>query len=89
MDMMVFKSSLAFRKSRPRPSSAAARPGLTAPRSASMGMQASAPGELRGAMGRLDYLSLSVGGPTANFVVDAQAVAVSWDPHESHRPAAA
>ena len=34
----------------------AARPGLMAPRSASMALQASAPGELRGALGRLSYL---------------------------------
>ena len=43
------KSSLAFRKpaTADRPSPAAARPGLTASWSASMGMQASAPAELR------------------------------------------
>ena len=35
------------------PLPAAARPGLMAPRSASMALQASAPGELRGALGRL------------------------------------
>ena len=65
------KSSLAFRKpaTRPRPSPAAARAGLTASWSASMGMQASAPAELRGAMGRPSYLS--AGGPKAKFVVDA------------------
>ena len=34
-----------------------------------MGMQASAPAELRGAMGRPSYLS--AGGPKAMFVVDA------------------
>ena len=34
-----------------------------------MGMQASAPAELRGAMGRPSYLS--AGGPKAIFVVDA------------------
>ena len=44
--------------SRPWPPPAAARPGLMAPRSASMALQASAPGELRGALGRLGYLSL-------------------------------
>ena len=42
--------------SRPWPPPAAARPGLMAPRSASMALQASAPGKLRGALGRLGYL---------------------------------
>ena len=44
--------------SRPWPPPAAARPGLMAPRSASMALQASAPGELCGALGRLGYLWL-------------------------------
>ena len=51
------KGSLAFRK----PAMAAASRRLAraemAPRSASMALQASAPGELRGALGRLGYLS--------------------------------
>ena len=40
-----------------------------APRSASMALQASAPGELRGALGRLGYLCAE--GGTAKFVVAA------------------
>ena len=42
------------------------RPGLMAPRSASMALQASAPGELRGALGRLGYLCAE--GGKAKFV---------------------
>ena len=45
-----------------------ARPGLKAPRSASMALQALAPGELRGALGRLGYLWLCAEGGKANFV---------------------
>ena len=55
--------------SRPWPPPAAARPGLMAPRSASMALQASAPGELRGALGRLGYLC--AGGAKAMFVAAA------------------
>ena len=43
--------------SRPWPPSAAARPGLMAPRSTSMALQASAPGELRGALGSQTFLA--------------------------------
>ena len=62
------KSSLAFRKLAVAawPPPAAARPGLMAPRSASMALQALAPGELRGALGRLGYLC--AGGAKAMFV---------------------
>ena len=42
---------------------------LMAPRSASMALQASAPGELRGALGRLGYLC--AGGGKAKFVAAA------------------
>ena len=52
-----------------RPSPAAARAGLTASWSASMAMQASAPDELRGAIGRPSYLCAR--GPKAKFVADA------------------
>ena len=57
--------------SRPSPSPAAARPGLMAPRSASMALQALglAPGELCGALGRLGYLC--AGGGKAMFVAAA------------------
>ena len=55
--------------SRPWPPPAAARPRLIAPRSASMALQASAPGELRGALGRLGYLC--AGGAKAMFVAAA------------------
>ena len=55
--------------SRPWPPPAATRPGLVAPRSASMALQASASGELRGALGRLGYLC--AGGGKAMFVVAA------------------
>ena len=55
--------------SRPWPPPAAARPGLMAPRSASMALKASAPGELRGALGRLSYLC--AGGAKALFVAAA------------------
>ena len=68
-DHECLKSSLAFRKPATAVAAAAARAGLTASWSASMGMQASAPGELRGAMGRASYLS--VGGSKAKFVADA------------------
>ena len=65
------KSSLAFRK--PAVAAASRRPargaGLMAPRSASMALQASAPGELRGALGRLGYLC--AGGGKAMFVAAA------------------
>ena len=64
-----FKSPLAFRK--PATAVASRRPARAdGPwRSASMGMQASVPAELRGAMGRRSYLSAR--GRTAKFVVDA------------------
>ena len=47
-----------------------ARPGLMAPRSASMALQASASGELRGALGRLGYLCAR--GAKAMFVAAAR-----------------
>ena len=52
----MFKKLAHLSASRPWPLPAAARPGLMAPRSASMALQASASGELRGALGRLGYL---------------------------------
>ena len=63
------KSSLAFRK--PATAVASRRPARADGRSwsASMGMQASAPAELCGALGRAGYHCAS--GPMAKFVVDA------------------
>ena len=58
-----------------------------APRSASMALQASAPGELRGALGRLGYLCAE--GGKAKFVAAVYrrlTVAFSSDPYESRRP---
>ena len=52
-----------------QPPPAATRPGLMAPRSASMALQASASGELRGALGRLG--NLCAGGGKAMFVAAA------------------
>ena len=62
------KSSLAFCNRYPSVAAppAAAWPGLMAPRSASMALQASALGELRGALGRLGYLCAE--GEKAMFV---------------------
>ena len=63
---MIVEKARSPSASRPWPPPAAARPGLMAPRSASMALQASAPGELRGALGRLGYLC--AGGGKAMFV---------------------
>ena len=65
----IFHDAQTSAASRPWPSPAAARPGLMAPRSASMALQASAPGELRGALGRLGYLCAE--GGKAMFVAAA------------------
>ena len=62
-------SSLAFRKPATAVASRRPRPGLMAPRSASMALQASAPGELCGALGRLGYLCAE--GGKAKFVAAA------------------
>ena len=66
---MIVQKARSPSTSRPWPPPAAALPGLMAPRSASMTLQASAPGELRGALGRLGYLCAR--GAKAIFVVAA------------------
>ena len=53
---MIVQKARSPSASRPWPPPAAAWLGLMVPRSASMALQASAPGELRGALGRLGYL---------------------------------
>jgi len=69
--MNVCKTSLAFRK--PATAVASLRParadGPKVGLDGHASLRLSSPGELRGAMGRLGYLS--AGGPKAMFVVDA------------------
>ena len=56
--------------------------GLMAPRSVSMALQASAPGELRGSLGRLGYLCAGVGKAyyRVMFVAAADLSMLSYSP---------